>query len=86
MVISKGSQLMKPSEFRKHQAAIADAVCDERDALRVENRRLRDSLILVGQRARRGDGSRTFDDCIADLSWVDDECRAALSGESVRKK
>ena len=63
---------MKPSEFRKHQAAIADAVCDQRDALLATVRKIR-------LKAHCGDGSRTFDDCIRDLGWIDDECRRVLA-------
>jgi hypothetical protein len=62
---------VKPSEFRKHQAAIADAVCDQRDALLAAVRKIRLKA--------RSDGSRTFDDCIRDLGWIDDECRRALA-------
>jgi hypothetical protein len=70
---------VKPSEFRKHQAAIADAVCDQRDALLATVRKIR-------LKAHCGDGSRTFDDCIRDLGWIDDECRRVLAPPSPAKR
>jgi len=46
-------------------------VLDQRDALL-------EALKVIGQRAR-SDGSRTFDDCIRDLGWIDDHCRQAVA-------
>lgn len=43
-------------------------------------------LIAAIGRHARSDGQRTFDDCIRDLAWIDDQCRAValakLEGET----
>ena len=33
-----------------------------------------EAIMFIAKRAR-SDGDRTFDDCIRDLGWIDDECR-----------
>lgn len=33
------------------------------------------ALSEIGRRAMNQEGDRTFDDCIRDLGWIDDECR-----------
>jgi hypothetical protein len=50
-----------------------------------EIERLKISLAFIALRAR-SDGTRTFDGCIRELEWIDDECRGqwpTRAGKSV---
>ena len=51
------------------------------------NEELRKAVADIGKRAR-GDSRfpRTFDECISDLGWIDDECRRVAALASVAPK
>ena len=63
-------------------AELADVLAISLRALRTENTRLLDMLVRIGKRAR-SNGNRTFDDCLRDLGWIDDECRLLVRESSV---
>lgn len=78
-----------PETAKAHINGLADLVCiccDELDALRAENERMRDALVCAEDRLRRiscllSEGHQFIDRGDTVRIWADD-ARAALQGES----
>ena len=67
------------SARQAHDRTLTEVLPENWSAAKMEARALmaEELLASIGRRAR-SDGNRTFDDCIRDLGWIDDQCRALL--------
>lgn len=74
----------RPNE---HAGAFRDAgfiaACDPQTILSLckDWMRMKEALERIASISHTGDGSRTFDDQMRDLSWIDDWCRVVLHPE-----